>query len=128
MQPNELRIGNFVDTAHGIGVVTELHANNIREFRIGVTVPPMHRYVFSNANPTPILLTTEILESCGFKYNDLNGDSGFWQIKHPTAAGLIEILDGEDGFWYNYQSEIKYLHQIQNLYFTLTGQELEIKL
>lgn len=87
----------------------------------------------------PITLTEEILLKCGFV-----------KKKKLYSSGFIYFLDG-----FSYESEftdsysryfdglcfvltcipydvqslnIEYLHQLQNLYFDLTGQELEIKL
>ena len=70
----------------------------------------------------PITLTEEILLKCGFVYDD---EFGLFSL-HPIT------LYKQDGiFWYGLlfdNIEIKYLHQLQNLYFALTGEELEIKL
>jgi|SRR5690348_6430945 len=78
----------------------------------------------------PIPLTPEILERCGFDGEanlDFKGDlSG--QTLHIHSLG-IAYLYGQDSctagqaFTFN----CKYLHQLQNLYFALTGEELEIK-
>ena len=61
----------------------------------------------------------EWLTKFGFVYKDLNGDSGHWQ-KLP-----FQILEGEEGFIYNYLYEVKYVHSLQNLYHGLTGEELK---
>jgi len=69
-------------------------------------------------------LTAELLEKCGFeKANDNFG--GY--LSPLYKVGRIRINDNE---WYNscFYTTVKYLHQLQNLIFALTGTELEIKL
>jgi len=126
MKPNELRIGNLVRYANdGSNCIVTL----VGELGLSVEVVKTKEITWIEFEEfEPILLTPEILEKAGFAYNDLDGDSGFWQIKHPNAAGLIQILEGEEGFTYSFQSTIKHLHQLQNLYFALTGEELDITL
>jgi hypothetical protein len=68
----------------------------------------------------PIELTYQWLDKLGFEFKDA-GDFGHYYS--------LEDFDLDE----NYQPidfdciEIKYVHQLQNLYFALTGQELEIK-
>jgi hypothetical protein len=49
----------------------------------------------------------------------MNGLQLFW---------FEETLSATIQFQNKVEVEIKYLHQLQNLYFSLTGKELEIKL
>jgi len=78
----------------------------------------------------PIPLTPEILEKCGFK--KLNNA---WVPIDYSATDYFKwsftIWDNKDGT-YRYNSaefipELKYLHQLQNLYYALTGEELIYK-
>lgn len=76
-----------------------------------------------------IPLTSEILESCGFGYRENNHNKWYW-IKVEQAQFKLYVHDGK--FYFapyemNYQKEIPYLHQLQNLYFALTGKELLVK-
>jgi hypothetical protein len=81
----------------------------------------------------PIPLTPEILEKCGFEkskgYIDFNLEI--------TNNHLLNYSDEELSVFVNSQNEhgyeafitpCKHLHQLQNLYFALTGSELEINL
>jgi hypothetical protein len=91
----------------------------------------------------PIPLTPEILEKAGFF--ELKGSKKWWWKTGGVAASDIRKVDrvfmykdwfaifffssgdcfcniGSSGF------DIKYLHQLQNLYFALAGEELEINL
>jgi hypothetical protein len=76
----------------------------------------------------PIPLTTELLEKCGFKLDD------FYSLRINRQLWLQYISDKISlGYDSNFGSlplllEIKYLHQLQNIYFALTGQELEVNL
>ena len=142
IEPQELRIGNYVespsdsyadrpDKVKDFCFKVCLISKGIVKINIGHDAQqrfeedPVYSYGFEDLKP--IRITEEWLERFGFEYSDLNGDSGFWVIKHPNAAGMVKILSGEDGFTYNYQSRLKYVHQLQNLYFALTRQELEVK-
>ena len=80
--------------------------------------------------PKPIPLTPEILVKCGFK--KLNNA---WVPIDYSATDYLKwsftIWDNKDGT-YRYNSaefipELKYLHQLQNLYYALTGEELIYK-
>lgn len=67
----------------------------------------------------PIKLTEEVFLTFGFTKNDNN----YWF--HPMVTNSIY---GSNGFYMsNVTPEIKYVHQLQNLYFALTGEELELK-
>lgn len=80
-----------------------------------------------------IPLTPEWLERCGFeKFEDEYADIKVW------SKSLIEIALKDGKFylhasctdpWYNQciGEPIEYLHQLQNLFFALTGGELQIK-
>lgn len=76
----------------------------------------------------PIPLTPEWLERCGFKrmnagwIND-SGSLSFYDKDSETGNGVYKMEYGTR----NYAAGFLYLHQLQNLYFALTGEELEIK-
>lgn len=114
IQANELRIGNWVKDSFGYLV-------------IGVNA----KVEFASAYE-PITLTPEILEKCGFddfKSNvygndeyielDLDGDIYNVFIKQINIDETIDSI--------LMHNQIKYLHQLQNLYFALTGEELTFK-
>ena len=74
-----------------------------------------------------IPLTEEILLKCGFKYykenNSYQLDFGFYCIWGRLEKEFTLYSNGDET-----ETEIKYLHQLQNLYWCLTGQELEVNL
>ncbi len=67
----------------------------------------------------PIPLTYEILEKCGFECL-----CSKWKNGHIE---LLVNLNGYD-FFYGGFTKLEYLHQLQNLYFALTTEELEVNL
>ena len=77
----------------------------------------------------PLPLTPEILEQCGFmkwgKYKNL------WKIKNVHSFTLAFRSESFHLNVYPYsrfeQNDIKYLHQLQNLFFAIIGEELQIK-
>jgi len=85
----------------------------------------------------PIKLTNEILLKLGFKVED-DRISPFWKL----VINRTEVISIEDdwSFGLNAANETskqgyaghpdlcKYLHQLQNLYYSLTGKELKIEL
>ena len=73
----------------------------------------------------PIPLTDDILEKCGFEKNDANDQYRSYRKEPITirilADNSIRANIGVGEF------ACQYLHQLQNLYFDLTGEELEVR-
>lgn len=75
----------------------------------------------------PIPLTEEWLLKFGFVVTETNeGIECFYfgkrySVFQPANTNVWLLVDGEKGL-----CEIKHVHQLQNLYFSLTGCELEI--
>lgn len=77
----------------------------------------------------PIPLHSEILEKTAFVYdNSVGWVMGLFDIK------IINWIDGEVRLSFGISGpftiakQVKYLHQLQSLYFALTGKELNIEL
>lgn len=77
---------------------------------------------------SPIPLTTEILEKCGFKLEYGGQLPDYIQREGFMMYWYEEKLSANFGHVKQMDREIQYLHQLQNLYFALTGKELEINL
>jgi hypothetical protein len=106
MKANELRIGNWAMYSSKI----QVNENKIRE-----CVDHPDRFA-------PIFLTEEWLERFGFE------KIGGWDDYEAYILNEVEITINENVPFKNYlDKEIKHVHQLQNLYFALTGQELELK-
>lgn len=126
VKANELRIGNLVEYTF-IG---------IRQIESGADID----HVFE-AGRMPILLTEEWLERVGFEkrhkyWEPFVGDArGAWFDRGEIVVMILKngkgiyraIPTNGDEFGYIDGPEIKYSHQLQNLYFALTGEELTIK-
>jgi len=124
LQANELRIGNWVIWDNPILNIRERVQINWEDFELITNKNLGNKY-------TPIPLTPEILEKCGFVRN------GDWFYKQSFVLGFLTTDS-------NFQTEFKFagtelpfkwnllnitsLHQLQNLYFALTQTELLIKL
>ena len=118
MKASELRIGNWVE-------IQGLESKIISVDTEGCICENEYCEDFENNNITqnlqPIPLTEEWLERFGFEYSDLNGDSGLWKI--PP----FQIYGKYNQFIYDYRLDVNYVHQLQNLFYCLTGEELIIK-
>jgi hypothetical protein len=119
MKANELRIGNF--TKQG-----ELKSF----FENGIHVGFGKCYNFNELKPIP--LTEEwLFKICRNKFSVKDG----WEVEIQGEIFEFFVNDLDDTFFMKYTGgegvsfgkEIKYVHQLQNLYFALTGDELKIK-
>lgn len=139
MKIQELRIGNkvsFKDTVVEIagvsGIVYSFGAIDVTIFREGKT--EMHDL----KTLSPIPLTEEILLKCGF--SDKNYKQGYIGIDYKSGAMTLDFVLNKPGVMGNWNKchtfslpdyrfvNIDYLHQLQNLFFDLTGEKLEVKL
>ncbi len=73
----------------------------------------------------PILLTPSILEKARFKHDDNFQYSNTECRLTKNANGGFAFWIGEEG---GFLADMYYVHQLQNLYFALNGEELEINL
>ena len=138
----ELRIGNYVCCRIGIenakkyspfGVIVSV--SEAHTCAINYNVPPEIRSLFykgkfeDDFNPIP--LTEEILIKCGFvKVGYSNPHTTQWKL----GDILIGFCNGTIYFDYININGVKkgccyqHLHHLQNLYFALTGHELNLNL
>lgn len=125
MKANELRVGNYLQRGVGSVITVKRLIQNDDDILVNEALG-----LFTlGYTALPIPLTEEILLKCG--YVPLNESSAGVRYGHVVNgvfdAGLSFI------FWKDSQElicvikHIKYLHQLQNLYFALTEQELDIK-
>jgi hypothetical protein len=77
----------------------------------------------------PIPLTYVILEKCGFNKPD---EYWFWFLDYKSNVNTFKLIETPDGGEYKilecFAPAFKYLHQLQNLFYSLTGTELEVNL
>lgn len=116
IKANELRIGNYI---------REIDLSNFHTVVNIESFPEAIIYI-DNGKPLdekdamPIELTPEILQKAGFELKSTLLD---------YCKGNVSIRQKQNGYevaWYH--STIHYLHQLQNLYFALTNEELTITL
>lgn len=116
MKVNELRVGNYV-----------MHPDNKSYFGVsGALIKELQISQHLQKDLKPIPLTEEWLEKFGFeKIKHIH--NGIYYLHRLVKIsiypnGMIE-LRGSVGW-----NKMQYVHQLQNLYFALTGEELEIKI
>lgn len=131
IQAKELRVGNKIYSADKDNILTveEIRYTTVRVSYIRLDTKQPHVSIshFEDFNPIP--LTPEILEQCGFEKAVENaGRLVCWKKSKLTIAKWIE---GKWQCWLgtvDIRKSPQSLHQLQNLYFALTGEELQINL
>jgi hypothetical protein len=135
MKTNELRIGNYLNGKQGPVMVTEIRTNN------SVKIQDNTSSFYVGICLTPIKLNEEWLFNFGFKDIGLNMSGSNWLVKEQKGIWrqAIRIAYNERSEEWSLTLEcvspptlsiatLKYVHQLQNLYFALTGNELNCKL
>lgn len=134
MEPKDLRIGNILKYEGEYVHVTQVSMDIDDEYQeiIGFCKLGKHTDEIADWNRAlcdklnPVTLTPELLEILGFEITYPENDGGF---DHYSIAGFpgFLYLGGTNYFFYTINDNpIVYLHQLQNIYFALTGEELEI--
>jgi hypothetical protein len=118
---NELRLGNWLQRLDG-----SLFQVTPTDFTL---IPDRSEYL----QPKPIPLTEEILLKTGFEKvkNKIDiFELGRLRIWVGGRGAFLAYLIEEDTTSAHYipNGDLNYLHQLQNLYFALTGEELKIEL
>jgi hypothetical protein len=124
IDPREMRAGNWVIKITGSDINTQSF------FEYKAIALNEHYYSFSNLC-FPVKLTPAILGKCGFKH-----EFGDWYINRP-AEGIDDGLPflryrNADSCWYldkiKLWSQPLYVHQLQNLFYALSNEELHVQL
>lgn len=122
MKANELRIGNYISRLDlGSGTPRTEQILELLAKRAVTTGPCRVIVLYEDLQPIP--LTEEWLIKFGLKHSG----NGFY-IHIPS---LIEMCNIGDKYFYSGLKgvsigNIYYIHQLQNLFFALTGEELKI--
>jgi hypothetical protein len=112
MEAKELRIGNLI--LNGAGNVSTVSSETIIDV------------ILKHIGAEPIILTQEWLMKLGAKKEVLDAGSGIG-FYDSYSIGDYELSHVFTNMWGIIGIEckpIKYVHQLQNLYFALTGLEL----
>lgn len=123
---NELRVGNrFIRELRNERGLEYDHDFILTEENMGKLFGDNIGLALEDLFPTP--LTREMLSELGFEKND-DGDGGYYH-ELLSGNGILFIEGDKKGYtdvfidlWE--QIRVRHLHQLQNLYFALTGQEL----
>lgn len=132
MKANELRIGNLVQYGVLDVPVKSIHIESVLKKEVSIYVElneKLNHYCVLIHDVSPIPLTEKWLLKFGFQARYTIGHSAQYYInENPvTHDWMLSILwlEGDNcPFYKNGHHKIKYVHQLQNLYFALTGDEL----
>lgn len=124
MRANELRIGNIVEY-----LVHDELANPKLEWVENVVDLDDLRAIETSENYRPMKLNEDILLKFGFEVRYTIGHSAQYYINenpvtHDWMLSILWLEGGSCPFYKNGHHKIKHVHQLQNLYFALTGEEL----
>jgi hypothetical protein len=125
LKPNELRIGNWVH--HKLNWSHRNDQNALKEFDFQIDERDFHGYcectLLFESDLEPILINEDWLLKIGFIKTDLGYEINTFVLKF--------ICWNETQYFYGSITdiivEIHYIHQLQNLYFAITGKELTLK-
>ena len=120
MKPEELRIGNYINSENGEGRIT-----CIEETRVSVDNDKLPYTPLDYINP--ILLTGEWLIKFGFEKYDYDYKIGDFRIRNVRTLSGIQT-DKFEYLPFAIVVKIEYVHQLQNLYFALINNDLKIKI
>lgn len=121
MEIRELRLNNWV---YSLQIGEYVQISSIDSEFVTLKAHVMFDHVYADMIE-PIPLTEEILLKCGFD-KFLKGIKCS-DIYDTYRLGFFQI-ENHYGIYVFHGVEIKHLHQLQNLYFALTGEELKIEL
>lgn len=113
MKAEELRIGNFI---YSSGNVMQVHSIDKDGFYGQLLSPKLEPDYLKGLEPIPI--TEEWLLKFGFSAHYEVG------LKHYSIGEFIFVF--QNGIITKYK-HVKYVHQLQNIYFALTNEELILK-
>lgn len=115
MKASELRIGNYI--------------TYYPEY------PPIECGINDMLNPElilPIKLTEDLLLNFGFEKIDVLPGTIEYRFGYNKEMGkfsmrVVKFFSDEVLYYFNWKpTELKYVHQLQNLFYALTGEELKL--
>jgi len=121
MNAHELRNGNWLHSEL-TNKDFQVNPDDIRSIWLG----------YDRGMVKPIPLTEEWLLKFGFRTRTTTGHSvqyfiGFNPITHDWLFDILWLNGDSVPFYKNVFHKINYVHQLQNLYFALTWEELKLK-
>lgn len=124
MKASSLRIGNLL---MGSGDTPLIVTRIFNEDKVGTGKGDP--YTVSGESPCllPIPLTEDWLLKFGFEEKPKYSHPKYWKGNYFCNLNGEFYTNNESYEGETLSTNIKYVHQLQNLYFALTGEELEIK-
>ena len=125
IKQNEIRVGNYIWFLSPItnnATIAKVHEILSGSLRVKCNNGMIQDLNYSSANP--IELNEDVFEKCGFVEN------GSITQLYKSPLHLIKSYDGwqmQQSSGYVGKKVLHYLHEIQNLYFGLMGEEIEFK-
>ena len=132
MLVNELRIGNFLKSLNGhIVSITkiEVETASVKAAELGNLVDTSYDYL------QPIELSAAIFEDNGFGvlsgddhplyYHEKMASSIYFEYSSPDVYSLCYSSD--EGITIDVLRSIRYVHELQNIFYALTGFELSME-
>ncbi len=123
MKTTELRIGNYIIFENEVCEISTIGKN-----KVGVSQKTDKGFFVETLTDIdeiePIHLTEEWLLKFGFKANN---NSIFTTYHKGGTSILIGIEDVLKFKFEDYITVVKHIHELQNIYFTLTNEELTLK-
>jgi hypothetical protein len=129
IKATDLKLGNWVKADN-----PEYFNAKYNGSMVCVDIDEYQDIYFNENLYSPIPLTPEILKQAGFEKQRSSDNvlDNYFIGENPITHDWIMSLQWIDGreapFYKNGYHQIKYLHQLQNLFYSLAGIELEINL
>lgn len=120
IKASELRIGNIVECSGEVYTVNGIpNSNTVLLYGWPYKEPPV--------SIRPVILTEEWLLKLGFSRSALPFSDGVYE--GPIIDHRVEYNAGSFMYclWSQHLRNMEHVHQLQNLYHALTGEELQIK-
>jgi len=123
MKASELRLGNYITSDGDVFKVDSISDDIVHAGALGI-----YKISFDDGDEYGIPLTEEWLTRFGIDWDIYwqGYTDGNWVLTNGNETGIWRIAYGKRRndiiVWY-----LKYVHQLQNLYFALTGKELKLK-
>ena len=127
MKANELRIGNWAHFDNRMGMSYDYQVTPQYFRQLGFDLSD-NLDLELNGFHTPIPLTPEVLEKCNATKNHRYNTYMFEQFCVHEENGEFHLMNNEYSNASCYHiCNVKYLHQLQNQIFSLSGKELTYK-
>lgn len=127
MTAQELRIGNLVE-CFGTREVIAIKKNKIKIQKLTNQGNYILEWVPTRTmSLEPLPITEQWLSTLGFFIIETN--KCVEAFRENFRYSIKQVDDSDQWFWCdgeNVITNLKYLHQLQNLYFSLTGEELDL--